>query len=215
MADSLNMEMLNASLNRAVQCIRAGGIVGFPTETYYGLAVDPESPAAVANLFKVKKRQGDKPLLLLIDNREQLSEIATSIPVEFLPLMDKYWPGALTLLFPAQKCFQHLTGKFGTIGVRISSHPVAAELVKRVGKPITATSANISGLPPASTAVEVLAMFGSDLGCIIDGGKTPAGLCSTVLGLKGGRYFVVRRGQIDLSAELSVLNDQSHIRLSE
>lgn len=197
-----NKELLNSSLNLAVQCIREGGIVAFPTETYYGLAVDPGSISAVTNLFKVKKRQADKPLLLLIDNREQLPLIAASIPVEYVPLMDKYWPGPLTLVFPAKKDFQYLTGNFGTVGVRISSHPIAAELVRRVGKPITATSANISGHLPASTAAEVLTIFGSALGCIVDGGQTPAGLCSTVLGLQEGRYFVLRRGQIDLSTEL-------------
>lgn len=198
----MNVEQLNLSLDRAVTCIREGGIVAFPTETYYGLAVDPGSLVAVTNLFKLKKRQAYKPLLLLIDSREQLPSIVTSIPLAFVPLMDKYWPGPLTLVFPAKTSCQHLTGNSGTVGVRISSHPIAAELVRRVGKPITATSANISGQPPASTAEAVLAIFGSALGCIVDGGQTVAGLCSTVLGLQGGRYSVLRQGQIDLSCDL-------------
>ena len=203
MAERIDQELLDASIDRAVAYIKAGGIVAFPTETYYGLAVDPDSLSAVANLFKVKKRQADKPLLLLIDSREQLPLLTENIPSEFAPLMEKYWPGPLTLVFPARKeLCAHLTGNSGTIGVRISSNPVAAELVKRVGKPITATSANISGHLPASTAAEVLAIFGNTLSYIVDGGPTLAGLCSTVLGLRGGRCLVLRPGQIDLSVEL-------------
>ncbi len=203
MAEKINQELLGLSLDRAVKCIREGGIVAFPTETYYGLAVDPDSLAAVVNLFKLKRRQADKPLILLIDSREQLQLIAESIPAQFVPFMEKYWPGPLTLVFPARKdiCRQ-LTGNTGSVGVRISSHPLARELVRRMGKPITATSANRSGQHPASTAAEVQAMFGDSLDYIIDGGKTPAGLSSTVLGLTGGRCTVIRQGRIDLSKEL-------------
>ncbi len=203
MTETISQDLLGSSLDRAVACIRGGGIVAFPTETYYGLAVDPDSFAAVTYLFKVKKRQADNPVLLLIANREQLSLITDNIPSEFLPLMEKYWPGPLTLVFPAKKeICRHLTGNSGTIGARISSHPVAAELVRRVGKPITATSANLSGYLPASTSAEVLAIFGNALSYIVDGGQTPGGLCSTVLGWHGGRCSVLRRGQIDLSSDL-------------
>jgi len=203
MAEMNKQELLGLSLDRAVRCIREGGIVAFPTETYYGLAVDPDSLLAVAKLFTLKKRQADKPLLLLIESLEQLQLITEHIPAEFLPLMEKYWPGPLTLVFRAKKeiCRQ-LTGNTGTVGVRISSHPVAGELVRRMGKPLTATSANLSGQLPASTAAEVLAMFGDSLSYIVDGGQTPAGLCSTVLSFHGGKCTVLRQGQIDLSDEL-------------
>ncbi|MFH0785829.1 MAG: L-threonylcarbamoyladenylate synthase [Pseudomonadota bacterium] len=203
MAETINQDLLGSSLDQAVKCIREGGIVAFPTETYYGLAVDPDSLVAVTRLFKLKRRQAEKPLLLLIDSREQLQSIAENIPTQFIPLMEKYWPGPLTLVFPARKeiCRQ-LTGNSGSVGVRISSHPLARELVRRMGKPITATSANISGQHPASTAAEVKAMFGDSLDYIIDGGQTPAGFCSTVLGFYGGRCIVLRQGQIDLFTEL-------------
>ncbi len=203
MAEKITQELLGSSIDRAVTCIREGGIVAFPTETYYGLAVDPDFLAAITKLFKVKRRQADNPLLLLIENREQLQLIAENIPPEFVPLMEKYWPGPLTLVFPAKKeiCRQ-LIGNSGTVGVRVSSHPIAAQLVRRMGKPITATSANISGQLPASTAAEVLTMFGSSLSYIVDGGQTPAGLCSTVLGFHDGKCTVLRQGQIDLATEL-------------
>ncbi len=203
MAEMSKQELLGLSLDRAVRCIKAGGVVAFPTETYYGLAVDPDSLLAVAKLFNLKKRQADKPLLLLIESFEQLQLITEHIPSAYLPLMEKYWPGPLTLVFRAKKeiCRQ-LTGNTGTVGVRISSHPVACDLVRRMGKPLTATSANISGYLPASTAAEVLSMFGDSLSHIVDGGKTPAGLCSTVLSFDGGKCTVLRQGQIDLSDDL-------------
>jgi len=199
MVEKSDQELLGLSIDQAVASIKRGGIVAFPTETYYGLAVDPESPAAVNSLFRIKKRQTNKPLLLLIENREQLQWVTEQVPPEFLPLMDKYWPGPLTLVFQAKhEICQQLTGNTGTIGVRISSHPIASELVKRVGKPITATSANISGHPPACTAKEVRNMFGNSLSHIIDGGQTAAGLCSTVLGCHAGKYILLRQGQIHL-----------------
>jgi L-threonylcarbamoyladenylate synthase len=203
MDEYLDHEQINSSLEKAVACIREGGIVAFPTETYYGLAVDPDSHSAITNLFKIKRRQGDKPLLLLISRMDQLQLIAERIPHEYVPLMEKYWPGPLTLVFPAKHdiCCQ-LTGNSGTIGVRISSHPIAGELVRKMGKPITATSANISGFKPAGTAAEVIKIFGNSLTHVVDGGQTPAGLCSTVLGLHRGKITLLRQGQIDLSAEL-------------
>ena len=91
------------------------------------------------------------------------------------------------------------TGNSGTVGIRISSHPLASAFVARVGQPITATSANISGQPPAKSVGEVTAMFGDSLDYILDGGETPAGLCSTIVGIKGRHLNLVRHGQIDLS----------------
>jgi L-threonylcarbamoyladenylate synthase len=116
--------------------------------------------------------------------------------------MKRYWPGPLTLIFPAGYSLSHqITGNSGTVGIRISPHPIARELVRRMGKPITATSANISGLPPAQSALEVVKMFGKSLDYIVDGGQTAGGLCSTVLGLQQGKPTIIRPGQIDLSEE--------------
>jgi L-threonylcarbamoyladenylate synthase len=203
MAERANRDLVGFSLERALTCLRKGGIVAFPTETYYGLAVDPFSLSAVAKLFKIKKRQADKPLLLLIEEKEQLQTIVDSIPPEYIPLMEKYWPGSLTLVFPAKREVSRLiTGNTGTVGVRVSPHPIAGELVKKMAKPVTATSANISGLPPARSVSEVLMMFKDSLSYIIDGGETAAGLCSTVLGFRDGRLTVLRQGQVDVSREL-------------
>jgi L-threonylcarbamoyladenylate synthase len=151
----------------------------------------------------VKNRPADKPLLLLIEEETQLHSIVESVPLVYLPLIKKYWPGALTLIFSAGKSLnRQVTGNTGTIGVRISPHPIAQELVKRMGKPITATSANISGFPPAQTAQEVLEMFGPKVDFIVDGGETDGGLCSTVLTIQNERLRILRPGKIALSEEL-------------
>lgn len=203
MADDRLSEYLETSLELAVSHLRQGRIVAFPTETYYGLAVDPDCVSAVRRLFAVKKRSADKALLLLIENIEQLDNIVQEVPSQYLPLIEKFWPGPLTLIFQGKKTLnQQITGNTGTVGVRISSDPVAQALVKRMGKPITATSANISGFSPAQSALEVSRMFGSDIDYIIDGGQTNAGLCSTILGVRNGKLTLLRYGQIDLSDEL-------------
>lgn len=193
---------VGTSLDLAVTHLRRGGIVAFPTETYYGLAVDPDCDVAVTRLFALKNRSADRPLLLLIEKEEQLGSIVESVPPVYLTLMKRYWPGPLTLIFPAGYSLSHqITGNSGTVGIRISPHPIARELVRRMGKPITATSANISGLPPAQSALEVVKMFGKSLDYIVDGGQTAGGLCSTVLGLRQGKPTIIRPGQIDLSEE--------------
>lgn len=196
-------DLVGTSIDLAVTYLRQGGIVAFPTETYYGLAVDPDCAPAVTKLFVVKNRQEYKPLLLLIEKKEQLENVVQKVPAAYCPLIKKYWPGPLTLIFQAKKTVNlQITGNTGTVGIRISPHPVAQELVKRMGKPITATSANISGLPPARTAQDVVEMLGDSIDYIVDGGQTEAGLCSTILNVQKGKLRLLRRGQIDLSEEL-------------
>lgn len=188
------------SLARAAQTLHRGGIVALPTETYYGLAVDPFCQSAVARLFQVKRRPADKPLLLLIDRLDQLPEVTAEVPRQYHELMAKFWPGPLTLIFPANEALPGLvTGNTGTVGVRISPHPLARQLIRAIGKPITATSANLTNLSPAKSAQEVLAMFDDQLDYILDGGETAAGLCSTVVGLVNGRLSLIRPGQIELT----------------
>lgn len=189
---------VGASLSLAVKILRKGGVVAFPTETYYGLAVDPDCVSAVAHLFVLKKRQEHKPLLLLIDKIEQLETLVKEVPPPYWQLMKKYWPGPLTLVFPAKRTVnRQITGNTGTVGIRISPHPVAEGLVRRLGKPITATSANISGFLPARSAQEVFKMLGDRVDYIIDGGQTGAGLCSTILGVQSGQITLLRPGQVD------------------
>ena len=198
-----NLGMSKPSLDAAVEALREGGIVAFPTETYYGLAVDPGNDVALEKLYRLKKRAAEKAILILVEDIAQISQITTSIPHQFLPLMKKYWPGPLTLIFPARDSLSSiLTGGSGTIGVRISPHPVAMDLVTMMGKPITATSANISGKLPAKSAGEVAKIFGRKVDYIYDGGVTAAGQCSTIIGLRDNSLTLFRKGQIDVSTDL-------------
>jgi L-threonylcarbamoyladenylate synthase len=203
MSENTISDLVDKSLDLAVNYLRHGGVVAFPTETYYGLAVDPDCDSAVKKLFAVKNRSADKPLLLLIEEEQQLNSVVRNVPPVYVPLMEKYWPGALTLIFSARKSMsRRVTGNTDTIGIRISPHPIARELVRRMGKPITATSANISGLPSARTAKEVFGIFGRKIDYIVDGGETDGGLYSTVVNIQDGRLNIIRQGQIDLSVEL-------------
>lgn len=193
---------VGTSLDVAETTLRRGGVVAFPTETYYGLAVDPFNQGAVRNLFRVKNRDFSKPLLLLIEHETQLGSLVENIPALYKPLIKKYWPGPLTLIFKAKKhVSSQVTGNSGTVGIRISSHPLALAFVARMGQPITATSANISGKPPAKSVAEVVKMFGDTLDYILDGGETLAGLCSTIVGTRGTHLTLVRPGKIDITSD--------------
>ena len=193
------------ALLQAVSCLQQGGIVAFPTETSYGLAVDPFNEAALRALFRLKARDINKPILVLIGETGQLGALADSIPDMYRPLMQRFWPGPLTLIFPGRKNLPPLlTGGTGGIGVRISSHTAAVELCRMWGRPLTATSANISGFPPATCAADVQASFGAGVDCLVDGGGTAAGQCSTIVGIHRGRLQLLREGQVDFPSILQV-----------
>lgn len=194
------------ALAHACAVLRAGGVVAFPTETYYGLAVDPFNQAALSRLFALKGRSPDKPVLLIVDNPSHLSSLVMEIPPAFTILMQKFWPGPLTLVFPgAASLPEMLTGCRGTIGARVSSHPVARQLVRGFGRPITATSANLSGHPAAVTASGVLDQLGSEVDAVLDGGETPGGQGSTILGYQEGKVCLLRAGVIPFAQIEAVL----------
>ena len=195
-------------LAQACMVLRTGGIVAFPTETYYGLAVDPFNPAALSRLFALKGRSSDKPVLLIVDNPSQLSGLVAEIPPAFPVLMEKFWPGALTLVFPGIPSLpENLTGRLGTIGVRVSSHPVARKLVSAFGRPITATSANLSGHPPAVTASGIFDQLGAGVNAVIDGGETPGGQGSTIVGYQEGKVCLLRAGVIPFARIEAMLDE--------
>jgi len=184
-------------ITEAVGILGQGGVISFPTETYYGLGVDPFKEVALEKLFRVKKRLRDKPILVLVDSIDMLSDLVTHIPDVYWPILKKYWPGPLTCIFPAAENINPLlTGGTQTIGIRISSHPVVDELLRVWQKPVTATSANISGKEPACDAFGVSLFFGEQVDCVIDGGETSAGACSTIVSCKNERLRCLRRGKI-------------------
>ena len=191
-------------LSEAVSTIERGGVVAIPTETYYGLAVDYENETAIKKLFTLKKRAAEKPVLLLISELSQLFSLVSSVPDFYSQLIQEFWPGPLTLVFPAKDNVSPLlTANTGTIGVRQTPHQHALEIIDKLKKPITATSANISGQPAARTPDEVRQMFGDQVDMIIEsesGGELP----STVIRQIEDRFCIERQGVIDMSHRLAL-----------
>jgi len=182
---------------RAAAVLRDGGLVAFPTETYYGLAVDPFNEQALERLFTVKKRLRLKPVLVLLAERRQLGLLAAEIPGIARPLMDRFWPGPLTLVFPARPELPALlTGGTASVGVRQSPHPLATGLVRAFGAPITATSANRSGEEAAVTGEEVRRLFGAEVDLVLDGGATPGRTGSTLIAVTRQGIRPIREGRI-------------------
>lgn len=185
-------------LAAAVEVLRRGGIVAFPTETSYGLAVDPFNPSALRRLFQLKQRAGDKPVLVLFEGDEQLHRLVTDLPGSLRALAAQHWPGPLTLVCPARPELPRLlTGGTGRVGLRRSSHPLAFRLVTLWRGPLTATSANLSGRPPALTAEAVRAQCGDGIDLLIDGGPCPGGVSTLVGQDADGRLELLRAGVVD------------------
>ncbi|MDH4097630.1 MAG: L-threonylcarbamoyladenylate synthase, partial [Nitrospira sp.] len=162
-------------LNRVKQVVADGGIVAVPTETYYGLAVNPFDQQAVDRLLRIKGRAEGKPILVLIGNPGQLSMLVQEVSRAAALLMEKFWPGPLTILFTAAPLLpNNLTAGTGTIGVRFSSCSPLTELLTVTG-PLTGTSANRAGDSPAQDASRIQESLGQDIALIIDAGPTPGG----------------------------------------
>jgi L-threonylcarbamoyladenylate synthase len=187
-------------LLEAAGIIRHGGAVAYPTETFYGLAVDPFDKKAVERLFALKQRPAGQPLILLLAQTEEAFDLAAPSGAAkswFLDLARAFWPGPLTLVLPARASLAcpALAASAG-VAVRISSHPLAQQLARSSGMPITSTSANVSGeAPPASAdAIDQRIAAGVDL--ILDGGPTPGDAASTILDLTGQRPVMTRAGGV-------------------
>jgi L-threonylcarbamoyladenylate synthase len=184
--------------------IAAGGIVAIPTETSYGLAVDPWNHAALERLFRVKGRPPSKAVLVLIDSTAVLPLLISSIPELYKPLIEAFWPGPLTLVFPAREALPKLlTAGSQTIGIRISSDQLATRICRDSGGAITATSANLSSSEPARTADEIINIFRDQIDLVVDGGELAKSRCSTVVGIEDGKLKLIREGEISGSALLS------------
>lgn len=179
----------------AAQVILSGDVVAVPTESFYGLAVHALNEKAIERLFAVKQRREDNPLLILIDSNETLDSYAINVSNRARKLMERFWPGGLTMvLFANPSLPSSLTAGTGKIGIRLSSHPVPRELARAVGAPITGTSANRSGQPSCSTAEEVMEAVGEDIELILDGGRTTGGKGSSVLDVTADPPVVLRDG---------------------
>jgi L-threonylcarbamoyladenylate synthase len=193
-------------LREAVAILRRGGVVAYPTDTVYGLAVDATDVEAIERLYDVKGRPDAKALPLIIGNVGQLTEVVAAVPLQAEKLIAAFWPGPLTLLFePHEALPVQLRGKSPRIGVRWPAAMLSQQLARELGHAITATSANCSGAPAALTAAEVARQLGSSVDLIIDGGQAESLEVSTVLDVVSAPACIRRPGKIPSRAIEAVL----------
>ena len=181
---------------QAARVLANGGVVAFPTETFYGLGVAALDAAAVRRLFALKGRPESRPILVLVDDPARVGALA-EVSDTARALMARHWPGALTLVLPVRPGVPtELTAGTGTIGVRQPAHAVARALVTALDMPVTAPSANLTGEAPPTTAKEVLRVFEGKLDLVLDGGATAGGMPSTVLDVTVEPPRVLREGAV-------------------
>lgn len=199
---NLNTPIDPEIIRRAVEVLRSGGLVAYPTDTVYGLAADPANDEAVRRLFEAKGRDPEQSTPLLIDSAEQLQQIAFEATDVARRLMAAFWPGALTIVLRKAQSFRSLAALGETVGVRVPDHAAPRELARRLGGPITGTSANRSGGPEPLSADDVRAQLGEAVDLVIDGGRCPGGTPSTVVDCTVEPPRIVREGALS-HAELS------------
>lgn len=188
------------ALRAAADALERGEVVCLPTESSYGLAADLRLPAALARVTSLKRgRPADSPFPLVAGSTEDARALARVWPAEAERLATLHWPGPLTLVVPARpELPAEVVGPGGGVGVRVSSHPIARALARALGRPITATSANRAGEPPAVTVEEARAAFGDEIAFYLDGGRCDGVASTVVVVAEDGGLRVVRRGPIDL-----------------
>lgn len=182
---------------QASAVLQALGTVVFPTDTVYGLAASAFSSEAIQKLFQIKDREQEKSIAVLLGSLDQLSAVTADPSPAALALGEQHWPGALTLVVPRHPDMPENLSPLPTLGVRIPDHPAALRLLQTVG-PLAVTSANLSGMPNTTTADEVLAQLDGRVDLILNGGKTPGGVPSTVVDMTGAKPKVLRQGPIQI-----------------
>lgn len=182
-----------------VSCLRAGKVVGMPTDTFYGLAVDPVNLRAVERIYEIKSRQKHKPLSLLIANVRQAYELSRDLGTNLDRLAERFWPGPLTVIVKASSRLPlRSTAKTGNVALRVPDAAIPRAVVEAFGLPITATSANLAGTPECVTAAGVRLQLGDRIPLIVDGGPTGRSVPTTIVDLSEGEgvWRVLREGAI-------------------
>lgn len=192
----------------AADLIRQGRLVALPTETVYGLGADGLNPVAVAKIFEAKGRPGDNPLILHVTGPEQLPLFCHHIPDTAYLLAERFWPGPLTMVLPANACVpRKTTGGLSTVAIRCPKTEVTREIIRLAGVPIAAPSANLSGKPSTTTAQHVLHDHDGCIDAIVDGGPCAVGVESTIVDLTEARPRLLRPGGVTPEALREVLGD--------
>lgn len=207
-------------INEAADIIRNGGTVAFPTETVYGLGANGLDEKAVDKIFLAKGRPQDNPLILHVSSLEQVYPLVENVPEIILPIIEKFWPGPLTLIFRKSKVVpEKITGGLLTVAIRMPNDNVAKALIEKAGVPIAAPSANTSGRPSPTNASHVVEDLCGKIDMVLDGGRTGIGVESTVLDISGNIPTILRPGGVtyeDLKELLpNVEHDKSIIKDDE
>ncbi len=196
MTTLLTLEMPRA-LERAVSVIQHGGVIAFPTDTVYGLGASLAHPPALNRIFEIKGRERTRTLPILLASPGDLARVTPAVDPEVLALARHFWPGPLTVAVPALDWLpEAVVAEDGTVGVRVPDHSVALTIAHRCGGAIAASSANVSGQPPACRAEDIGPELAELLDLVLDGGLAPCGLASTVIRREGATISVTREGAI-------------------
>ncbi len=183
----------------AADIIRNGDVVVFPTRNLYGLGADAFNPDAVARVFQIKRRPPDKPVSILIPSCRDIDRLVTDIPAVALKLMDRFWPGRITLVFPARSDVSPaLTADTGKIGIRIPHHPAAVALIAALDCPLTGTSANLSGMPGVQRIGDLSHAIIDSVDLVLDAGDLKVGVGSTVVDVTKDPPQVLREGEVSM-----------------
>ncbi|MFN8310132.1 MAG: L-threonylcarbamoyladenylate synthase [Chitinophagales bacterium] len=206
---------IGTDLKRAAALLRGGDVVAIPTETVYGLAANALDEEAVVKIFHAKDRPFFDPLIVHVHDQNAVSAYVSAIPKSFEPLMDAFWPGPLTLLFPkAEKIPDITTSGLTRVGIRVPAHPMVRELLNQIDFPLAAPSANPFGYISPTTALHVYEQLQNKIPYILDGGPSTVGLESTIVGEENGELAVYRLGGIGLE-ELEKVAGTLRLRISE
>lgn len=184
-------------IDRIVEYLKNGQVIAYPTETIYGLGADVLNRKAVKRIYDLKSRDYGLPISILVSDMKMLKAVAVHVSQGAMALVKKFWPGPLTILFEASDLIpKGLVTNTGKVGIRMSSHPVAAAIVERFGRPVTTTSANLSGFPPSLSVKHIQKYFGEKIPCIVDGGECEPSKGSTVVDIADDTMRIVRDGAV-------------------
>ena len=204
----MNTDILPASSNdtilRALAILKAGGLVAFPTDTVYGVGALAFDGEAIESIYAAKDRPVEKAIPILISDASELDKVGIEIPKAALKLASRFWPGPLTILVPKRADLPDSVSANATVGVRVPDHAIARTLLRAAG-PMAVTSANLSGGPSPVSAEEVFEQLGGRIPLIIDGGRTPGGVPSTLVDCTTPELRILREGPIGMEQLHSAL----------
>jgi len=199
------------ALLAAAQAVLRGGVIAFPTDTLYGLGCSLFDVAAVEMVARLKRRDPSLAVISLIPEPRQAYGLADDVGPVAERLIRRHWPGPLSLILRAAPIVPpRVRGAGGTVALRCPRDTLCQRLLERIGGPVVASSANLSGQPPAETAEEVVRIFGNQLDLVIDGGPRRGGLPSTLVDVSEARPRLLRRGAVDVTADLGEFEDETH-----